>query len=189
MIERLRDYPDPDELAAMYATPHDSTRWGRGHAIRVDVTIATGRAWNPTGWAAVLDLACGDGRIPHGCAVGLPTLGDIAPGPHEQLVGPLEQTIRDVSPGWDLFVCSETLEHLADPEFALALMRSTANELLLSTPIMGADGDTNGEHVWCWDREGVEQLLRSAGWTSSLFVELDTRPFGDPYRYGIWIAR
>lgn len=191
MIQQLREYPTPDELRELYPAAHDSGLYGRGHGIRVALTIATARAWQPEGWAAVVDLSCGDGRIAHGVSSAFPLKGDLAPGPgiEPDWIGPLEEQLQHrLVDGWDLYVCSETLEHLKDPLLALTLIRSKAKQLLLSTPIMGYAGDTNPEHVWCWDRAGVESLLSDAGWRSQLFVELDTRPFGDPYTYGIWIA-
>ena len=190
MIRQLRPYPTPDELAALYPVAHDSAIYGRGHGIRVHVTIQAALAWNPGGWPSVVDLSCGDGRIPHGVSSGFPLKGDLAPGPgiDPDWIGPLEDQVERLEGRWDLYVCSETLEHLEDPGLALSLIRPKARELLLSTPIQGYAGDTNAEHVWCWDRAGVEQLLREAGWSPELFVELDTRPFGDPYTYGIWIA-
>lgn len=190
MIRQLRPYPDAGELAALYPVAHDSGLYGRGHGIRVHVTIQAALAWQPGGWSSVVDLSAGDGRIAHGVCSAFPLKGDLAAGPgiEPDWIGPLEDNVQLLSEGWDLFVCSETLEHLKDPGLALALIRSKARQLLLSTPIMGYDGDTNPEHVWCWDRGGVESLLAEAGWRSQLFVELDTRPFGDPYTYGIWIA-
>jgi len=61
MRVRLRPDPTPDELAAMYAEPHDHRRWGAGHDIRVRQTIALGQ------WLAIecsakslADLSCGN---------------------------------------------------------------------------------------------------------------------------------
>ena len=190
MIRQLREYPTPAELAALYPEAHDSSRWGRGHGIRVHLTIATADAWQPGGWRSVVDLSAGDGRIATALTPGIPLKGDLAPGPgiEPDWIGPLETNVERLEGRWDLFVCSETLEHLKDPLLALTLIRAKAAQLLLSTPIQGYAGDTNAEHVWCWDRAGVESLLHDAGWTPDLFVGLDTTTFGDPYRYGIWIA-
>ena len=191
VITRLRPYPTEGELAAMYPAPHDARLYGRGHGIRVAWTIATARAWQPNGYVNTVDLSCGNAEIPRAlAAVSEPMLGDLAPG--YPFHGPLEDTIpRWAEFAWGtragLFVLSETLEHVDDPAGVLAAIRPHATSLLLTTPMMPG-GDTNPEHLWCWNRLGVEDLLAGAGWTVDLFSSLDTRPFGDPYYYGLWIA-
>ena len=46
----------------------------------------------------------------------------------------------------------------------------------------------NGEHLWAWDREGVEDLLKRTGWQPVAFTSVDSREYGEPYLYGIWVA-
>ena len=32
------------------------------------------------------------------------------------------------------------------------------------------------------------RLLAESGWYVTGFLDLDTRPWGEPYRYGIWVC-
>lgn len=185
MIERVRPAHDDASLERIYSAPHDHRRYGNGHHLRVETTKVMAR-WmrEARNMVSVADLSCGNGEI--ALSLGLPPhnviLGDYAPGyPH---TGPLEETlskIREV----DLYICSETLEHLDDPEKALFLMRDAASWLVLSTPLE-AWGDPNEEHYWAWDREGVESLFARTGWSPVLFSSVDSRVLGEPYLYGIW---
>lgn len=179
-LERLRDLPD---LAATYPTPHDHRLYGRGHDLRVQITIALARSFvDPS--AVVADLSCGNGAIASALTP-TPILGDLAPG--WPITGPIEQTVETVG-GVDAWVLSETLEHVEHPGDLLPAIRARSERLILSTPLC-AWGDTNLEHLWAWDREAVEVALMVADWTVEAFASLDSRPFGEPYLYGIWVAK
>lgn len=189
-IKRLRDYPTPTELSAMYAKPHDHTVFP-DHAERVAATIELGKQFIADTWPdrehiSIADLSCGNAAIVEG--VRRPgdsvLLGDFAPG--YLFTGPLETTIKGM-PSVQLFVCCETLEHVADPVAVLRWIAARADGLLLSTPIDAWDDD-NPEHVWCYDREGVEDLFARAGWTVGAFREVDMRPMGYPYSWGMWVC-
>lgn len=186
MRQRLRPTPDQDELSRLYAIPHDHTRW-QDHRIRVDVTSALCHNVCPLG-GTVADLSCGDAVIArrlaesHGARL---ILGDYAPGYDH--TGPVEQTIRNVR-GVDLWLCCETLEHLDDPDTVLREIRPRTDWLVVSTPD-GETDDSNPEHVWGWDADAVEKMLRDAGFTPSGFTALDLRPAGFLYRYQIWVCR
>lgn len=193
-VERLRPMPTPEQMAAMYPAPHDHRIYGRGHHERVEATIALALAHIAPGERInVADLSCGNGEIARRICEGSPLclhLGDYAgevarPGEHGYL-GAVEQTILDL-PHVDTYVCSETIEHLDDPGKVLALARSVADHLVLSTPIECWD-DANGEHLWAWDREGVEDLLKRTGWQPVAFDSVDSRTYGEPYHYGLWIC-
>ena len=197
MKVRLRDAHSPETLAAMYAMPHDHTRYGNGHHLRVEMTKVMCR------WLAdverirdVADLSCGNAAIARSIRRGQDNvphlhLGDFTPEGAEkwgyQYGGPIEETIAKI-PRVDLFICSETLEHLDDPATVLRLIRSTAGALVLTTPI-DAFHDTNAEHYWAWDRDGVELMLAETMWNPILFNALDTRPLGEPYCYGMWVCQ
>jgi len=173
--------PDAAALAALYAVPHQHTRWA-DHRLRVAVTAAVGRHMAPHG-ASVADLSCGDGTIAREMATGGDLyLGDFAPG--YDICGPIEETVFDI-PYVDVFICSETIEHLDDPDGVLAAIRTKARMLILSTP----DGEwdsNNPEHVWGWDAEAVEMILRAEGWVPAVHTTLDLRPAGFVYSYQIW---
>jgi len=186
MRVRLRDMPDAAELARIYATPHDHTKW-IDHQVRVDVTAALA-AYGVKPGGVVADLSCGDGEIAkrlvqHRGATEI--LGDYAPG--YDLCGPIEETIEQI-PHVDLFICSETVEHLDDPDKVLGRIREKTDALILSTPDGETDGARNREHVWGWDAEAVEQMLRDAGFEPKTKVLLDLRYAGFEYCFQIWLA-
>lgn len=183
MRKRLRPMPTADELAQLYARPHDHIRW-LDHLYRVDVTSAIAHhQLKPN--ARVADLSCGNAAIArrlqqsHGAEL---TLGDFAPG--YEYTGPIEQTIEQIDPV-DLFICSETIEHLDDPDAVLARIRPKTDRLILTTPD-GETGDANPEHVWGWDSEAVGAMLVIAGFTPKIHTVLDLRPAGWMYAYQIW---
>lgn len=194
-VERLRPLPSPEALAAMYPVPHDHRLYGRGHGERVEATIALGLEHiDEFDRETVADMACGNAEIARRICVGAfhadLHLGDLA-GTGLWPVGtsyhgPIEETIH-LLPTVGTFVLSETIEHLDDPGAVLALARSKSARLLLSTPIECWDDD-NPEHLWAWGREGVEDLLKRAGWRPVAFTNVDSREYGEPYLYGIWVA-
>lgn len=193
MRVRLRDYPSAAELAEMYATPHDHTRWD-DHLLRVEMSLALCRAVVRTGWE-VADLSAGDAAIAlglaasHGCRT---TLGDMAAG--WQIHGPLEDTLGQID-NQNLLICSETLEHLANPDAVLRQIRDHTDWLFLSTPLgEGCGGPVhpaavNAEHVWGWDDTEVRSMLVAAGFRPMYYVLLDPRAAGYTYAYQMWLAR
>jgi hypothetical protein len=69
----------------------------------------------------------------------------------------------------------------------LLAIRAKCRSLVLSTPIENWD-DTNAEHLWAWDQDGVEAMLAAARFRVVRFEAVDTRVYGEPYCYGIWLA-
>jgi hypothetical protein len=188
MRKRLRPMPDKAALDQLYAKPHDHTQWD-DHRFRVDITSAMAHHLTPQG-GVVADLSCGDAVIArrlagsHGARL---ILGDYAPG--YEYTGPIEETVHKV--GFHeahLWICSETIEHLDDPDSVLAAIREKTGRLLLSTPD-GEDDDHNPEHVWGWDSEAVEAMLRTAGFTPIVHTTADLRPGGGEYAFQIWACR
>lgn len=186
MITRIRPAHDPDTLDKMYAAPHSTSDF-IDHGFRVADTVAAVRAWTPwPSWMSAADLSCGDGAILNAIPAARKVYGDLAPHPDHQLTGPLESTLPRLEQV-ELYVCCETLEHLDDPLAVLQLIRDRAGFLLLSTPIDAWDDD-NPEHYWVWNREGVEGLLRRAGFEPTDFTTSDHRASGFRYCFGIWFA-
>lgn len=188
MIERVRPTHSDEVLAEIYSEPHDHRRYGHGHHLRVEATKVMAK-WMRDAFelASVADLSCGNGEIALslGFKPGDYHLGDYAPG--HGYTGPLERTLALI-PEVDLYICSETIEHLDDPRRALFQMRDVASHLVLSTPI-GAWGDGNLEHYWAWDRSGVESLFTLVGWTPVMHMTVDSTVLGESYEYGIWGCR
>lgn len=186
MRRRLRPTPSAEELRQLYAVPHNHLQW-EDHVFRVDITSAMAYHLCPQG-GRVADLSCGNAMIArrlqesHGATL---ILGDYAPG--YEHTGPIEQTIGDIDPV-DLFVCSETIEHLDDPDTVLRQIRAKTDRLILSTPD-GEDNDDNPEHIWGWDAEAVEKMLRDGGFTPDIHTTVDLRPAGGVYAYQIWACR
>ncbi len=179
MRRQLRPFYTPDQLAAVYARPYDHTRWA-DHVERVGKTVEVLDGFAAaTGARTVADLSCGDGAI-----VGTSThpwlarhLGDFT------TTGPIEKALPALPPV-DMFVCSETLEHVEDPDALLAGIAERASHLLLTTPC-GEDDDDNPEHYWGWDTEDLRQILTAAGWQDCQ-VELFTPRSVPYYTFQIW---
>jgi len=183
VIKQLREFYTAKELIEVYPTPHDHVIYGRGHGIRVNVTIQLAKDMAYQAEAkSVADLSCGNGAIAKALNADKTILGDYAEG--YEYSGPLEVNLKKIE-NVDLYICSESLEHVEDPSSVLKLIRSKSQTLVLSTPI-DAWYDTNEEHYWAWGKQDVEMLLRNAGWTPDVFVMLDTTVFGEPYIYAMW---
>lgn len=183
MRARLREAYAPAELAKVYAKPHDHSLWP-DHQLRVAVTVQV--AYGLAGKVqTIADLSCGDGAIARSLPADRRIFGDFAPG-HEY-EGPISQTVWKI-PQVSLFVCAETIEHLDEPELILKAIRAKAAGLVLSTPV-DAWQDRNPEHYWAWGRLDVEEMLAAAGWTPAVYCELDCRPGGGEYAFGIWGCR
>lgn len=182
MIRRLRPAHSPERLAEIYATPHDHRKWV-DHHLRVDLTIALARWLARAGVRSAADLSCGNGAIIDALDAPNRYRGDFAPG--YPIVGPLEETLHQI-PTVDLYICSETLEHVDDPAAVLKLIRSKARSLVLSTPVE-AWNDPNEEHYWAWDRAGVEELLAAAGFEVAAYATADFRHINPHfYCFGMW---
>ena len=157
VIKQLRPFYSPEELSRVYSEPYDSTKWP-DHILRVQYTAQRLKAMDPS---SVADLSCGDGKIVQKSGVTCPvTLGDYNGDYFYK--GPIEETIEQISPV-DVFVLSETLEHVERPGELLSKIRSKADRLLLTTPY-GEDNDVNPQHYWGWDLDGVADLLADVNW-------------------------
>jgi len=178
--QRLRPAYGADELGRVYPRPHDSGHHP-DHGPRIAVTAVVARVCT-VGARSAADLSCGDGLILSGLDVTRKVFGDLAPG--YEVTGPLESTLQTLDPV-DVYVCTETLEHLDDPGLVLRLIRARTRRMVLSTPV-DAWADTNPEHYWAWSRADVEEMLAAAGFKAAMYAELDMRPGGSDYAFGIW---
>lgn len=179
---QLRPFYSPEELTRVYARPYDHTRWP-DHVQRV---ARTARVLDDLAGVVsartVADLSCGDGAVvgqsrhPWEMAV----LGDYA------TTGPLEKGLVTLDPV-DVYVCSETLEHLEDPDAVLRQIRDRAAHLVLTTPV-GESNDANPEHYWGWGVDDLLDMLCTAGWKPrdfELFVP-QVAPAHRYYTFQIW---
>lgn len=179
MRRQLRPFHTPAELAAVYDKPYDHTRWP-AHVERVTHTAAVlDTHADATSARTVADMSCGDGAVLAQSTHPWETVhsGDLT------TTGPLELTIPAL-PAVDMYVCSETLEHVEDPDLVLRLIRARASHLVLTTP-HGETTDDNPEHYWGWDARGLLKMLHAAGWRNC-DGHLFTPTSSDYYTFQIW---
>lgn len=183
MIRLLRPFYAPEELAGIYKKPYDHTFW-EDHKIRVAITIHIGK-WlrDHVGAQSAADLSCGDGAILRGLEIPDSIYGDLVPAPHLNKAGDLLDSLWEISPV-DLFVLSETLEHVENPRLVLENVREKSSSLLLSTPAGEAD-DLNPEHYWGWDVEDIRGMLADTDWVPVTCTLLNPQTPGG-YTYQIW---
>jgi hypothetical protein len=129
---------------------------------------------------SVADLSAGDAVIINAIQAERKYIGDFAPS--YEFVGPIEKTIHEI-PDVDLFICSETIEHLDNPDEVLAIIGKKTKHLILSTPD-GEIDNGNPEHYWGWDNEGVRQMLLAAGFIPKAFANFRVIDLG--YMYQAW---
>ena len=182
VIKRLRKKYSDEELKEIYAHPHDANNW-HDHLIRVSTTQALVK------WISldediksIADLSCGNAAIAKSVSGVELHLGDYAPG--YQYTGPIEETINQI-PHVDLFILSETLEHLDDPKGVLRDIRKKTTKIVLSTPDDAKD-DPNPEHYWSWNYEDVKDMLVGAGFEPFVLNRLQLEDY--LYDYQIWAA-
>lgn len=189
MRRRLREFPSDDELATLYARPYDHTQWEE-HVDRVQWSIARLHMSIGVGLPSqevqtVADLSCGDGEILNSLKGHVRTriYGDIVENERNDFTGPIEDTILCVPPV-DLFICTETLEHVNDPDELLRAIRAKTQYLFLTTPHT-ENGHDNPEHIWEWDRDGIGEMLVAAGFTHNV----SGIHRAEYYDYQMWVCR
>jgi len=191
MIRQLRPFYSAEELPGIYDHVYDHTRW-EDHKIRVAATIHIAR-WmrDHMGAKSGADFSAGDGAILRGCGLERAVYGDFHADPYahpdETWINGMNLEDPEMWPQavpTDLYICSETLEHVQDPQRLLRNIRQSASALVLSTP-EGEEGDGNPEHYWGWDRHDIRGMLESAGWQPVVCTILDTAVPGG-YTYQIW---
>lgn len=200
---RYRDYePDSGLYDAAWGAPVIDEPVDHPHfanlpnpSIMHHERVALGKGFGRV--SSIADLSCGDGAIARELAAfsGIePILGDMGRG--HALQGSLQATLPQIGVV-DLYVCSETIEHLDDPDSDLRLIRDHCRGLLLTTPV---DEDQtsliDGEvalapgHLWAWAREDVEAMIRAADFEVSAFVLFDMTPYWYTWtKFGLWACR
>lgn len=192
--ERVHPTYTDAEFAELYGLPWQQAEPWHPHLINCpnpwvawELTIAMGKGFGRV--SSIADLSCGDGTVAKALADTWQAkllLGDYAPG--YKIQGPISETIHQI-PMVDLFVCTNTIEHLEEPDRDLALIRQHCRGLLLSAPLEEWEEPSSG-HYWAWDREAVEEMVVKAGFAVSGFVYVDLTPFWEPHvKHGIWACR
>lgn len=176
---QLRPFYADTELAKVYDHAYDHRRWP-DHIERVAETVKVLDEFAAVvGARSIADLSCGDGAIVN--QSGHPwqrrVLGDYT------TTGPIEDTLRDLAPV-DVFLCSETLEHVRDPDDLLDRIGDVAKHLVLTTPC-GETSNENPEHYWGWDVDDLHEMLMTAGW-STRSVQLFTPRSVLNYTFQMW---
>lgn len=150
------------------------------------------------------DLSCGDGALLNMISRHLTraVLGDLNGVPVSASVSCRAQVLETVGDVLlpdslthldpvDLFILSETLEHMDDPDDLLLRIGDVARYLFLSTPLEESADSGNLEHYWSWGQADVHWMLEAAGW-SPLELELlrpvSTRDLPGAYTYQLWMA-
>ena len=181
MRVRLREKYTDQELSAIYDNKHEHTQWN-DHRLRVLSTIALAK-WILDEVKSVADLSAGDASVINALDVETKYIGDYVPG--YEFTGALEQTL-DLIPDVDLYICTETIEHLDDPDDVLRRIRAKSKMLILSTPI-GEISTNNPEHYWGWSDRDIEEMLRDAGWKPRVKQNLFFQGIYD-YDFQTWLC-
>lgn len=164
------------------------------HKLR---TLVTGGliAWMKP--STVCDPACGDASLLQAAHMLHPFqmayLGDISRPNIENLrvAFPYRTNIADATdtldsiPKVDLVVLTEFLEHVPDPDSILRLARSKAAMLVASSLLSEPADSDNAEHLWAWDAEGYQAMLKNTGWKIESVTILQL----DGYIFQIYSAR
>ena len=155
---------------------------------RDEATIELGQTFENI--ASIADMSAGGAQITPLIAAHYgvtPYLGDFGNVYGYRFQGTLQETVPQL-PVVDLYVCSETLEHLDDPDDDLRLIRKHCRNLLLTTPVCEHDVHTElteqtefHGHLWVWKREDVEEMLVDAGF--------EVIEFRQVLMFGLWKAR
>lgn len=176
---RLRPVHSDDYLAVLYAKPHNHL-WWQDHRQRVRSTIALAQWFEDV--KSVADLSAGDAAIVSALDVPVKYIGDFAP--KYEFTGSLDETIEQI-PNVDLFILSETIEHVNDPDSILSKIRAKTKHLILTTP-NGESDDGNPEHYWGWDDKDMRQMLVGAGFKPEIYSLLHFENPNLIYDYQMW---
>jgi hypothetical protein len=164
---RIRPKYSDEELAHIYSKPYDDTQI-EDHQYRIAVSIAMLNTFiKRNKIESVADLSAGDASIINALDAKYKYIGDIVPG--HRLTGPIEETISQI-PRVDLFICSETLEHLDDPDEVVRLISKKATSIFVSTPLN--DYWDNPQHYWLWERQDITDMLNRNGYVVSTYTSL-----------------
>jgi hypothetical protein len=190
VIKRLRPKYSDEELSRIYRDGYEEqaklaalgeSPEAKDHDLRIEATLKVGQAFS-VGCLSGADLSAGHGDVLRSLDLEVKIFGDAFYDGYDYL-GPIEETVEQI-PEVDLFILTETLEHLDDPISVLRKIRQKSGKLLLSTPLTPYNwADGNLEHYWSWDKGDVASMFALTGWTP-LHFEQTSPPYG--YIFQIW---
>lgn len=177
VVRKLRRFWSAEKLRELYGHQYDPHHWPE-HSLRIQRTTEIAqRLIDEHGLKTCADLSAGDRSIPSGLR-NLTSLNTADGNIEEDVV-----SLADV----DLFICTETIEHLEAPWTVLEEIASRAKWLVLSTPIDEHPAVGNYEHYWSFTVQDIHDML-----TQSLFRDLHCEILTRAewtYTYQIWTAR
>ena len=217
---RLRSQPfrsadeEQQHYGRTYPEGYRHDRWP-DHVERIEASVELLSRWS-TRFESAADLSCGDAAILRGLAgrsrhLKEVWLGDLlgvrpeaadptgwretnrAMGVNCLPPAPLPDSLYGLPADepMDLFVLSETLEHVPDPDALLSDIADWAHYLFVSTPVSEPVGSGNTEHYWGWSDNDVHGMLVENGWTAlekRLLTPRSTLSYPDAYTFQLWLA-
>ncbi len=214
---RLRPQPfrsadeEQQHYGRTYPDGYRHDRWP-DHVERIEASVELLSRWS-TRFESAADLSCGDAAILRGLAGRSKRLKEVWLGDllgvqsaawvtdsavlHTVPPAPLPDSLASL-PGVgsddaavDLFVLSETLEHMPDPDALLRDIADWAHYLFISTPLSEPVGSGNPEHYWGWSDADIHDMLMDSGWTpleKQLLTPQSTLSLPDAYTFQLWLA-
>ena len=148
-----------------------------GHRARLMEALSQARALlGVPGIDTLVDLGCGDG----GLLSLIPALGDFRCWGYDLCPANVQAARAergadvmlldmaahpDVIRWADLAVCTEMLEHLADPHAFTRQIGAHCRAIVASSPAWETSNMHYEFHAWAWDMEGYRALIEQAGFT------------------------
>lgn len=165
----------------MYAHTYDGARWPE-HQERIRQTIIVAqRLIDDHKLTTVTDLSAGNGAIVGGLEDVVKRFSDISVAGNG-----IELEVLTAEPV-DLWILTETIEHLEAPWTVLEQIARRTRWIVLSTPLDEDPKIGNYEHYWSFTQGDVADLLAQSGFTDATFDAI-TAP-GWTYTYQLWTAR
>jgi hypothetical protein len=181
-VRKLRRFHSSADLRKIYDHTYNSGQWPE-HVRRVAFTRdLIQELVSEHGLTSLADLSSGDAEVTKSVR-GLDSRHYRDYSDHgEDILSLLNGLLQPV----DLFVCTETIEHLEAPWTVIEKIREKTKWLVLSCP-NGEKNTENWEHYWSFTQNDVLDMLTQAG-----FTETKCHGLWEPgwnYDYQIWTAR
>jgi hypothetical protein len=177
-MRKLRRFYTPAEIKELYGSSWTSGRWPE-HTARIVQTRHIGRQLVVEhGLKTGADLSCGDGFIIGNLGLERIVTNDVTMGRS------IEETVTQLLDPVDLFVCTETIEHLEAPWTVIERIAEKTKWILLSTPLDEDPAIDNYEHYWSFTEQDVTQMLAAAGFGQLRCTHLQNDDW--TYTYQVW---